>query len=293
QADDALRTAHANLATGNAALQEKNRELEMTLTHLGMAQTELVRQEKLASLGALVAGIAHEVNTPLGICTTAVSLLMEECRRLRDSLSPAQRTEPVIKAFFDSSDELLGVLTSNTLRASGLIRSFKQVAVDQSSEQVREIALAEYIEDTLRSLRPKFKRTGHSIAVQCNPGLRLWSIPGALSQILTNLVMNSIAHGFENTDHGHIDITATADDEGVTIDYRDDGAGMAPQALRRLFEPFYTTKRGHGGSGLGTNIVHNLVTAKLGGTIAVDSPPGAGLHYAIHLPKEPPGAASR
>lgn len=292
QADDALRTAHANLATGNAALQEKNRELEMTLTHLGMAQTELVRQEKLASLGALVAGIAHEVNTPLGICTTAVSLLMEECRRLRDSLSPAQRTEPVIKAFFDSSDELLGVLTSNTLRASGLIRSFKQVAVDQSSEQVREIALAEYIEDTLRSLRPKFKRTGHSIAVQCDPGLRLWSIPGALSQILTNLVMNSIAHGFENTDHGHIDITATADDEGVTIDYRDDGAGMAPQALRRLFEPFYTTKRGHGGSGLGTNIVHNLVTAKLGGTIAVDSPPGAGLHYAIHLPTEPPATAS-
>lgn len=288
QADDALRAAHANLAAGNAALQEKNRELEMTLMHLGMAQNELVRQEKLASLGALVAGIAHEVNTPLGICTTAVSLLLEETRRLRESFSTEQLAEPNLRAFFESCDELLAVLSSNTLRASGLIRSFKQVAVDQSSEQVREIAMAEYIEDTLRSVRPKFKRTGHTISVQCDPDLRLRSIPGALSQVLTNLVLNSITHAFEHTDHGHIVIAARRDGAGLTIDYRDDGIGLAPTALRRLFEPFYTTKRGQGGSGLGTNIVYNLVTAKLGGTIEVDSKPGQGLHYAIHLPAEPP-----
>lgn len=288
QADDALRAAHANLATGNAALQEKNRELEMTLMHLGMAQNELVKQEKLASLGALVAGIAHEINTPLGICTTAVSLLMEESRRLRDSFTPEQLADPGIRGFFESSDELLGVLTSNTLRASGLIRSFKQVAVDQSSEQVREIALAEYIEDTLRSIRPKFKRTGHTITVDCDPSLRLRSIPGALSQVITNLVLNSITHAFEHNDHGHIRMSASADENGVAFDYRDDGIGMPPHALRRLFEPFFTTKRGQGGSGLGTNIVYNLVTAKLGGTIEVDSKPGQGLHYSIHLPSEPP-----
>lgn len=288
QADEALRAVHANLAAGNAALQEKNRELEMTLMHLGLAQSELVRQEKLASLGALVASIAHEVNTPLGICTTAVSLLMEEARRLRETFTPAQLAEPAIKAFFESSDELLGVLTSNTLRASGLIRSFKQVAVDQSSEQVRDIRLAESIEDTLRSIRPKFKRTGHTIAVDCDPELCLRSIPGALSQILTNLVMNSITHGFEGIEHGHILIAVSNDEHGVTIDYRDDGIGMPPQALRRLFEPFYTTKRGLGGSGLGTNIVHNLVTTKLGGTLSADSTSGKGLHYAIHLPAEPP-----
>ncbi len=288
QADEALRAAHAHLAAGNAALQEKNRELEMTLMHLGMAQTELVRQEKLASLGALVASIAHEINTPLGICNTAVSLLAEESRRLRESFAPEQLAEPALKGFFESSDELLGVLTSNTLRASGLIRSFKQVAVDQSSEQVRDVVLAESIEDTLRSIRPKFKRTGHSIAVTCDSHLRLRCVPGALSQVLTNLVLNSITHGFENLEHGHISIVASADPQGVTLDYRDDGVGMAPQALRRLFEPFFTTKRGQGGSGLGTNIIHNLVTAKLGGSLTVDSQPGKGLHYAIHLPSEPP-----
>jgi signal transduction histidine kinase len=288
QADDALRAAHANLATGNAALQEKNRELEMTLMHLGMAQSELVRQEKLASLGALVAGIAHEINTPLGICTTAVSLLIEESKRLRESFGTEQLADPNLKSFFESNDELLGVLTSNTLRASGLIRSFKQVAVDQSSDHVRDIALAEYIEDTLRSIRPKFKRTGHTITVDCDPQLRLRSIPGALSQIITNLVINSITHAFERMDHGHIRIAANGDEHAVTIDYEDDGIGMNPVALRRLFEPFYTTKRGQGGSGLGANIVYNLVTTKLGGTIAVDSNPGKGLHYSIRLPTEPP-----
>ncbi|MBS0576875.1 MAG: GAF domain-containing protein [Proteobacteria bacterium] len=291
QADDALRAAHANLATGNLALQEKNRELEMTLMHLGMAQNELVRQEKLASLGALVAGIAHEVNTPLGICTTAVSLLMEESRRLRESFTAEQLAWPNVRAFFDSCDELLAVLSSNTLRASGLIRSFKQVAVDQSSEQVREIAMAEYIEDTLRSIRPKFKRTGHTIEVDCDPALRLRSIPGALSQVLTNLVLNSITHAFEHTDHGRITIAVGRAGADVTIDYRDDGIGLSAPALRRLFEPFYTTKRDRGGSGLGTNIVYNLVTGKLGGSISVHSQPGKGLHYAIRLPAEPPEAS--
>jgi signal transduction histidine kinase len=290
QADDALRTAHANLETGNAALQEKNRELEMTLMHLGMAQSELVRQEKLASLGALVAGIAHEINTPLGICTTAVSLLTEETRRLKLSFSEEQLAEPLLKAFFDSSDELLTVLNGNTQRAAGLIRSFKQVAVDQSSDQVRDIALAEYIDDTLRSLRPKFKRTKHTISVECDPDLRLRSIPGALSQVITNLVINSITHAFERTEEGHMRIVVKGDEHTVTIDYEDDGMGMPPMALRRLFEPFYTTKRGQGGSGLGANIVYNLVTAKLGGTISVDSKPGKGLQYHIRLPVEPPPA---
>ncbi|HTD29422.1 MAG TPA: HAMP domain-containing sensor histidine kinase, partial [Xanthomonadaceae bacterium] len=164
--------------------------------------------------------------------------------------------------------------------------SFKQVAVDQSSDDIRDIPLAEYIEDTLRSLRPKFKRTRHSIEVSCDTDLHLRSYPGALSQVLTNLVINSIMHAFEHTDEGHIRISVRSDDTRVTIDYQDDGCGMTPVALRRLFEPFYTTKRGQGGSGLGANIVYNLVTTKLGGTIVVDSPRGKGLRYIIRLPLE-------
>ncbi|HTA64338.1 MAG TPA: GAF domain-containing protein, partial [Xanthomonadaceae bacterium] len=192
QSDDALRTAHASLAAGSAALQAKNNELQKTLEDLGVAHDELIRQEKLASLGALVAGIAHEVNTPLGICTTAVSLLVEEMKRLQQALPEGQLAAADVQAFFTSSDELLRVLASNTQRASGLIRSFKQVAVDQSSQDVRDIALAEYIEDILKSLRPKFKRTGHTIEVSCDPQLHLRSVPGALSQVITNLVINSI-----------------------------------------------------------------------------------------------------
>jgi signal transduction histidine kinase len=245
-----------------------------------------VRQEKLASLGALVAGIAHEVNTPLGICLTAVSLLVEETKQLRQTFPEDQPVDENLQAFFKSSDELLRVLTANAQRASGLIRSFKQVAVDQSSEDIRDIALAECIEDTLRSLRPKFKRTRHTIEVACDPDIRLRSVPGALSQVITNLVINSITHAFENTEEGHIRVAVRSDDTRVTIDYQDNGSGMAPAALRRLFEPFYTTKRGQGGSGLGANIVYNLVTTKLGGTIAVDSPRGKGLRYIIRLPLE-------
>jgi signal transduction histidine kinase len=292
QADEALRMAHAHLADGSAALQAKNRELETTLMHLGMAQGELVRQEKLASLGALVAGIAHEVNTPLGICVTAVSHLAEEILQVRQALSEKSLTENNLQAFFESTDEILRILTSNTQRASGLIRSFKQVAVDQSSDDIREIALAEYIEETLKSLRPKLKRTRHAIAVECDPELRVHSVPGALSQILTNLVINSIIHGFEHIEEGRIQISAHRTGKDLTIDYQDNGSGMTSDALKHLFDPFYTTKRGRGGSGLGANIIYNLVTAKLGGSIAVDSAPGAGLHYRIRLPMQPPQTAA-
>jgi signal transduction histidine kinase len=293
QADEALRMAHAHLADGSAALQAKNRELETTLMHLGMAQGELVRQEKLASLGALVAGIAHEVNTPLGICVTAVSHLAEEILQVRQALTEKSLTENNLQAFFESTDEILRILTSNTQRASGLIRSFKQVAVDQSSDDIREIALAEYIEETLKSLRPKLKRTRHAIAVECDPELRVHSVPGALSQILTNLVINSIIHGFEHIEEGRIQIAAHRKDATLTIDYQDNGSGMTSDALKHLFDPFYTTKRGRGGSGLGANIIYNLVTAKLGGSIAVDSAPGSGLHYRIRLPVQPPQSAAK
>jgi signal transduction histidine kinase len=288
QADDALRLAHSNLAAGADALRAKNRELETTLTHLGMAQSELVRQEKLASLGALVAGIAHEVNTPLGICVTAVSHLAEEMRQVRKAMAEGVLTEPGLQAFFESTDEVLRILTTNTERASGLIRSFKQVAVDQSSDDIREIALAEYIEETLKSLRPKLKRTRHAIEVECDPELRVHSVPGALSQILTNLVINSIVHGFEHIEEGRIRIAAHRKDANLILDFSDNGVGMSAEALKHLFDPFYTTKRGRGGSGLGANIVYNLVTSKLGGTISVDSAAGKGLHYRICVPVQPP-----
>ena len=284
QADDALRAAHARLAAGSAALQAKNDELRRTLADLGIAHDELLRQERLASLGALVAGIAHEVNTPLGICVTAVSHLAEETAGLRRRLDGGSLTEQGLREHLDAAEEILAILTSNTQRASTLIGSFKQVAVDQTTDDSREIALAGYIDEVLRSLRPKFKGTRHTVAVDCDPALRIRTIPGAISQILTNLVVNSIVHGFEHVVDGRIAIRARSDGANLTLQYSDNGCGMGEESLKRLFDPFYTTRRGRGGSGLGANIVYNLVTARLGGHIAVESPPGQGLHFTITLP---------
>jgi signal transduction histidine kinase len=285
---ESLQKAYAQL---EQRVEERTHDLSDTLNQLRDTQDDLVRQEKNASLGALVAGIAHEVNTPLGICVTAVSYLAEETELARTHLAAQNLTEGELESHFASATETLKILTHNTRRASDLIRSFKQLAVDQSCDDLREFALAEYIEETLKSLRPKLRRTRHAITVNCHPALCVRSVPGALSQILTNLVINSIVHGFEHIEAGQIRIHAYRDESTLTIDYEDDGVGMPADALKRLFDPFYTTKRGQGGSGLGANIVHNLVTAKLGGTIEVDSAPGAGLHYHIRLPVQPPQTA--
>jgi len=284
QSADALRAAHARLASGSEALQAKNRELEQTLEYLGVAHNELLRQEKLASLGALVAGIAHEVNTPLGICVTAVSYLAEQTQLVRKHLDAKALSETELQGYFGTAEDTLRILTSNVDRASSLVRSFKQVAVDQSSDGVRAIRPAEYFEEVLRALRLQFKGMKHQVKVECDPALCIRSVPGALSQIINNLVINSIVHGFEHVEQGHVRITVHCEGAMLTIDFQDDGCGMSSEALKHLFDPFYTTKRGMGGSGLGANVVYNLVTTKLGGTISADSEPGQGLHFRLRLP---------
>jgi signal transduction histidine kinase len=213
-----------------------------------------------------------------------VSYLAEQTQNVRKKLNSKELSEADLQGHLGTADETLRILTSNVDRASSLIRSFKQVAVDQSSDGIREIKPAEYFEEVLRSIRLQFKGMRHVISVECDPGLRILSVPGALSQILTNLVINSIVHGFEHVEQGHVRIQVHCEDAWLTIDFQDDGSGMPAEALKHLFDPFYTTKRGRGGSGLGANVVYNLVTTKLRGTIAVDSEPGKGLHYRIRLP---------
>ena len=284
QSDDALRAAHASLSAGAAALQAKNAELEQTLSDLHAAQHELMRREKLASLGALVAGIAHEVNTPLGICVTAVSFLVDENRAVAERLQSGTLAVADFGAHIETESDLLRLVESNVLRASDLIRSFRQVAVDSASDDVREFALAGCIEETLRLLKPRFDGTGHTVEVACEPDLRVRSVPNAISQILSHLVVNALVHAFEHRDAGHIRIAARRDGPQLALDIRDDGAGMPREALAHLFDPFYTTKRGQGRIGLGANIVYNLVTARLGGTIAAQSVAGEGLAYLIRVP---------
>jgi signal transduction histidine kinase len=280
QADRAIRKAKESLENQNAALNQ-------ALTQLQEAQSELVRQEKLASLGQMVAGVAHEINTPLGICVTATSHLVEELRLTKEELAAGEMTEDSLNSFFDVVDQSLRIMTTNTQRAASLVRSFKQVAVDQSSDNIRNFNLCKYVGEILLSLQPKLKGRPVKVQVDCPPDLEVNSFPGAVSQILTNLVVNSLVHGFERDQPGHITIRARLEeDDMIAFDYGDDGAGMDADTLAKLFDPFFTTKRGTGGSGLGAHILYNLVTGSLGGSLRVESSPGQGLQYYLRFPRK-------
>ncbi|HTD28249.1 MAG TPA: ATP-binding protein, partial [Xanthomonadaceae bacterium] len=273
-------------------VQERTRDLTDTLNQLRVTQVELVRQEKLASLGGLVAGIAHEINTPLGICVTATSHVQGELRRWRGWNEAGTFDANRIAAMLDELDIAVRVLDSNTRRGADLVRSFKQVAVDQSSGQRRIFDLAEYLDEILLSLKPKLKHAPCSVHVDCLPGIRMDSFPGALSQVVTNLVMNALLHAFDGRSDGSIWIQGKLDGEDVVLTVSDDGAGMASADLKQIFDPFFTTKRGSGGTGLGAHIVFNQITSVLGGTIQVTSEPGAGLQARMRLPRVLAAAAS-
>jgi two-component system NtrC family sensor kinase len=251
------------------AVQERTEMLERQNTALREAQSELVRQEKLASLGRLVAGVAHEINTPLGICV---------------ELAAGEMTAESLESFLDIVDQSLRIMTTNTQRAAALVRSFKQVAVDQSSDAIRSFNLRTYFNEVLLSLQPKLKGRPIKVEVDCPPDIVLDSFPGAVSQILTNMVMNSLVHGFEHEQAGNIRLHASCAGGIMHVEYADDGAGMDADTLGKLFDPFFTTRRGTGGSGLGAHILYNLVTGPLGGTIRVESAPGAGLKYFLKFP---------
>jgi signal transduction histidine kinase len=280
QADRAIRKAKDSLEKQNAALNQ-------ALTQLQEAQSELVRQEKLASLGQMVAGVAHEINTPLGICVTATSHLVEELRLTKEELAAGEMTEDSLNSFFDVVDQSLRIMTTNTQRAASLVRSFKQVAVDQSSDNIRNFNLCKYVGEILLSLQPKLKGRPVKVQVDCPADLEVNSFPGAVSQILTNMVVNSLVHGFERDQPGRITIRARLEeDDMIAFDYGDDGAGMDADTLDKLFDPFFTTKRGTGGSGLGAHILYNLVTGSLGGSLRVESSPGQGLQYYLRFPRK-------
>jgi len=280
------RRAEEAMAKANTQLAQQNAALNQALSALQEAQSELVRQEKLASLGRLVAGVAHEINTPLGICVTATSHLVQEVKLTREEMAAGALTEDSLLAFLEIVDQSLRIMTSNTQRAAALVRSFKQVAVDQSSDDVRGFNLKRYLDEVLLSLQPKLKGRPLKLVVACPADLEVTSLPGALSQIVTNLVVNSLVHGFERDQTGNIRITASLEGgDTVLLDYSDDGMGMGKDTLEKLFDPFFTTRRGQGGSGLGAHILYNLVTGALKGQVKVDSAPGMGLHYRLRFPR--------
>lgn len=256
---------------------EKNKELETQYKYI-------LETEKAASLGNLVAGIAHEINTPIGISLSSASYLDRVNDESRKKLAAGTMTKNDLMDFMETLTDSLVLLNNNLARAGEMIKSFKQVAVDQSSELRNVFDLKENISVVILSLRHEYKRTHHKINNNCPDDIRVDSYPGAFSQIFTNLIMNSIKHGFKDVYSGEINIDAERTDNTLRIVYKDNGKGMTEETLTHLYEPFYTTNRADGNSGLGMHIVFNLVNQKLKGNIRCESNVNEGVKFIIEIP---------
>lgn len=267
-----------------AELAEANTALRTSLEQLQRTKDQLVESEKMAALGNLVAGVAHEINTPVGVGVTAASHLAEKI----EGFERLYREERLGREEFEQFTALAGrtcqILLKNLRRAADQISSFKRIAVDQSTEDEREFNLHEYVREILLSLHPKLHKTRHHVSLDCREDLYIRSYPGALAQILTNLIMNSLIHGFAEKDAGEIGIIFKLVDSAVVLHYSDNGCGIPPENQKKIFEPFFTTRPGQGGSGLGLHITYNLVTRKLGGSISCHSEPGGGAEFVIEIP---------
>jgi len=272
------------IATRTGELTHANVELNRTLEVLKTTQVELIEREKFASLGTVVAGVAHEVNTPIGVGVTASSALKQATVRLQKKIEAGELKKSDLLGYMEVASRSADILEANLGRAAELVRSFKQVAVDQSSEAIRVVELGQYVQDVMISLRPELRKAGHGVTVDVPEPVELETTPSAIWQIVSNLVMNSILHAFEPGERGHLTISVTRTPGAAIVVYRDDGKGMNPEVRRRIFEPFFTTRRGQGGSGLGLSIVYNLVTKTLGGTILCTSGPDVGTEFMITIP---------
>lgn len=265
-------------------LANTNNDLQKTLDALENSHKQLVEQEKMASLGSLVAGVAHEINTPIGVGVTAVSHLNEAVIDITQKMEEKRLTQSGLTEFLSIAKKGAEISLFNLTRAAEIITNFKLIAVDQSSDQFRTISLNSYLHEVVRSLHPKLKKLKHKVTIECDESLFVHCRPGALVQVMTNLLMNSIVHGFEHIDEGSVLITANTIGSKVHIRYQDDGKGMSQKSLAKLFEPFFTTKRGEGGSGLGAHLVYILVTQGLKGEISVASEINEGLTYDFTFP---------
>lgn len=275
-------------------VEERTRELTHALDHLRRSQTELVRSEKLAALGSMVAGLAHELNTPIGNAVTVASTLSVQARDLADQVTvQGGLRKSVLMAFCDNAVTGGDALMRNLERAYDLIRNFKQVAVDQTSEHRRRFRLDKTIDEIIASLSPTLKREPVTVYCRIAHQIELDGYPGPFGQVLINLINNALVHAFTGRPHGHITIRGELHDaETVCLIVEDDGNGIPESHLERIFEPFFTTRLGQGGSGLGLSIIYNIVTGLLGGRIDCSSTVGAGTCFTLLLPLRAPVPAT-
>lgn len=280
-----VRIRTIELADKVRELNAARAHLRETLEELRHTQDGLIQSEKMAALGSLVAGVAHEINTPVGIGVTAASHLQERLSRIQESFATGAMRKADLEHFFGGCEEACSIILTNLCRAAQLVSSFKQVAVDQSSDDIRDFDISDYIGEILLSLKPRFKRRKVKVDVDCPKGLVLRSCPGALAQIVTNLVVNSLTHAYGEEEEGHIRMAVEDRGGSILLTYTDDGCGMDEKIASKIFDPFFTTRRGSGGSGLGMHLAYNLATQTLGGAIKCTSSPGEGTRFDLTFNK--------
>ena len=279
------RTAELKRAKEHAELTSE--ELKAALEHLSLTQEELVRRDKLAALGALVSGVAHELNTPIGNSLMTASTLGDHAAALAASLEAGIRRSE-LDQYLAEARASADILQRNLQRAAGLVASFKQIAVDAHESQRRSFELQHYLDEFLAATRAGMPAPAPLFHLQVAPGLQMDSYPGPLGQALGHIIGNCVAHAFSGKPGEQVTVSAHAAGGDIVLSVADNGAGMTPEQLRRVFDPFYTTRMGAGQSGLGLYITHNIVTGVLGGHIDVDSRPGAGTTFTMRLPAVAP-----
>jgi signal transduction histidine kinase/purine-cytosine permease-like protein len=266
--------------------EQSERDLLESMRHLEQTRSNLVESEKLASLGGLVAGVAHEINTPVGIAVTTASYLSDRTQSAQ-ALAAAGKFDAAAQAdYLRDAGESARLLLSNARRVAQLVLNFKQLAADRITETRSRFDLRELVEETIGDLRPKLDDAGVDVRIDVPPGIQMDSYAVSLAQVVTNLTINALQHAFGSAKTGRIVVRAEASEaDGVRIDFSDDGCGIVFSLRTRIFEPFFTTRRIFGGSGLGLYIVNRIVTRQLEGSIALEDPPGGGAHFVIRIPQ--------
>ncbi|MEE3719473.1 HAMP domain-containing sensor histidine kinase [Tumidithrix elongata RA019] len=282
--ESVLKRIISELEEYQGILEKKSFDLERAFNELTLMQDKLVEVETMAALGGLVAGVAHEINTPVGTSITLASTLMDETQGLLLAIASGQLRRSHLADYLETAQDSTQLILSNLTRAGELVQSFKQVAVDQSSLEKRLFNVKQYLEEVIVSLSPQFKQTLHRITVDGDRDLEVQSYPGALAQVVTNLVTNSLIHAYLPHERGHLKFDVLRRNDQAIVRYCDDGGGMPKEVLSKVFEPFFTTAREKGGTGLGLYIAYNLVTQKLQGKINVQSEVGKGSQFTIYLP---------
>ena len=273
------------LAVQNEKLAETLKELQFIYDDLNVRKEQLIQSEKMASLGRLVAGVAHEINTPVGVCMTAITTFARQTRKIATAYGDRSMKRSDLEQYFKWADENNELIYQLMDRTGDLVRSFKMVSADQASQERRLVNMKQYINDVLASLKPRLISTAHKVELDCPDNIEINSFPGAIAQVFTNLIMNSLLHAFDETDHGIIRISASLSETGdwLILEYQDDGKGIPSENLPKVFDPFFTTRRNQGGTGLGLNVVYNLVTGPLKGSITCESTEGVGVKFFIRL----------